>query len=59
VLRVDDAVNPAPGLGWGLVAVLAVYTVLTVATVFVLRRLARTPVPAAPQEHDVAEYQVV
>jgi cytochrome d ubiquinol oxidase subunit I len=58
VLRVDDAVNPAPGLGWGLVAVLAVYAVLTVATVYVLRRLARQPVPAAPQERDVAEYQV-
>ena len=58
VLRVDDAVNPAPGLGWGLVAVLAVYAVLTVATVYVLRRLARHPVPAAPQERDVTEYQV-
>ncbi len=59
VLRVDDAVNPAPGLGWGLVAVLAVYTALTVATVFVLRLLASTPVPAAPQERDVTDYQVV
>ncbi|MGH3670177.1 MAG: cytochrome ubiquinol oxidase subunit I [Pseudonocardiaceae bacterium] len=58
VLLVDDAVNPAPGLGWGLVAVLAVYAVLTVATVYVLRRLARHPVPAAPQERDVTEYQV-
>jgi len=59
VLRVDNAVNPAPGLGWGLVAVLVVYTVLTVATVYVLRRLARTPLPLAPQEYDVARYQVV
>lgn len=59
VLRVNDAVNPAPGLGWGLVAVLVVYTVLTVATVYVLRRLARTPLPLAPQEYDVARYQVV
>jgi cytochrome bd ubiquinol oxidase subunit I len=59
VLRVDDAVNPAPGLGWGLVAVLVVYTVLTVATVYVLRRLAGTPLPLAPQEYDVARYQVV
>jgi cytochrome d ubiquinol oxidase subunit I len=59
VLRVKDAVNPAPGLGWGLVAVLVVYTVLTVATVYVLRRLARTPLPLAPQEYDVARYQVV
>jgi cytochrome bd ubiquinol oxidase subunit I len=59
VLRVDDAVNPAPGLGWGLAAVLVVYTVLTVATAYVLRRLARTPLPLAPQEYDVARYQVV
>ncbi|MBV9729574.1 MAG: cytochrome ubiquinol oxidase subunit I [Pseudonocardiales bacterium] len=59
VLRVDDAVNPAPGLSWGLAAVLAVYLVLTVATVYVLRRLARTPLPVAPQEYDVARYQVV
>jgi cytochrome d ubiquinol oxidase subunit I len=59
VLRVNDAVNPAPGLGWGLVAVLAVYAALTAATVFVLLRLARTPVPTAPQERDVTEFQVV
>jgi cytochrome d ubiquinol oxidase subunit I len=59
VLQVSDAVNPAPGLGWGLAAVLAVYTLLTVATVYVLRWLARTPVPVAPQEHDVASYPVV
>ncbi|USX53771.1 cytochrome ubiquinol oxidase subunit I [Lentzea sp. HUAS12] len=48
VLRTADAVSPAPGLGWGLVAVAGVYTVLTVFTVVVLRRLARdrdTPVP--------------
>jgi cytochrome d ubiquinol oxidase subunit I len=59
VLRVDDAVNPAPGLGWGLVAVLVVYAALTAATVFVLLRLARTPLPTAPQERDVAEFQVI
>ncbi|SES44318.1 cytochrome ubiquinol oxidase subunit I [Lentzea albida] len=48
ILRTADAVSPAPGLGWGLVAVAGVYTVLTVFTVVVLRRLARdrdTPVP--------------
>lgn len=59
VLRVNDAVNPAPGLGWGLVAVLVVYAALTAATMFVLLRLARTPVPTAPQERDVAEFQVI
>ena len=54
ILLTRDAVNPQPGLLAGLVTVLAVYTALTVATVYVLRRLARLgPVPAegvAPQE---------
>jgi cytochrome d ubiquinol oxidase subunit I len=39
--------------------VIAVYTVLTAATVYVLRRLARAPLPAAPQERDVSAYKVV
>jgi cytochrome d ubiquinol oxidase subunit I len=52
-LRVADAVNPARGLGAGLVAVTVVYVVLTVATVGVLRRLARMPMSTpAPQEAD-------
>lgn len=60
VLRTADAVNPAPGLVWGFVLVSAVYVVLTVATVYVLRRMTRdTPVPVAPQEHDVTNYRVV
>ena len=42
VMRTADAVNPAPGLYWGLVALVVVYTVLTSVTVFVLRRLARS-----------------
>jgi cytochrome bd ubiquinol oxidase subunit I len=54
-LRVANAVNPAPGLAQGVWPVIAVYAVLTAATVYVLRRLARSaPVPAAPQESDVA-----
>jgi cytochrome bd ubiquinol oxidase subunit I len=53
VLRVAHAVNPAPGLADGVWPVIAVYAALTVATVYVLRRLAATPVPAAPQESDV------
>lgn len=40
VMRTADAVNPAPGLTVGLVVILVVYTALTVATVYVLRRLA-------------------
>lgn len=59
VLRVRDAVNPAPGLMTGLWLVLAVYAAMTAATVYVLRRLARaTPVPIAPQESDVTRYPV-
>jgi len=60
VLRTRDAVNPAPGLIYGYLLVLAVYAVLTVVTVLVLRRLARdNPVPVAPQEQDVAGTRVV
>jgi cytochrome d ubiquinol oxidase subunit I len=58
-LRTADAVNPAGGLWVGLLAVALVYLLLTVATVYVLRRLARSPLPAAPQEPDVEAYQVV
>ncbi|EIV94904.1 cytochrome ubiquinol oxidase subunit I [Frankia sp. QA3] len=54
VLLTRDAVNPQPGLLAGLLIVLTVYAALTVATIYVLRRLARLgPVPAravAPQE---------
>ncbi|MEU3859654.1 cytochrome ubiquinol oxidase subunit I [Streptomyces sp. NPDC028722] len=60
VMSVRDAVNPAPGLMVGLWLVLVVYAAMTVATVYVLRRLVRdTPVPAAPQEADVRGYPVV
>ncbi|WP_240980644.1 cytochrome ubiquinol oxidase subunit I [Streptomyces sp. Z423-1] len=60
VMRTSEAVNPAPGVVWGFVVVSVVYLVLTVATVYVLRRLARAqPVPIAPQERDVAEFKVV
>ncbi|MEU7429230.1 cytochrome ubiquinol oxidase subunit I [Streptomyces sp. NPDC040750] len=60
VMSVRDAVNPAPGLMAGLWLVLVVYAAMTVATVYVLRRLARgTAVPVAPQEADVRGYPVV
>ncbi|WP_260478059.1 cytochrome ubiquinol oxidase subunit I [Nonomuraea sp. WAC 01424] len=60
VLRTSEAVNPAPGLVYGFVLVTAVYVALTVATVYVMRRLARdVPVPLAPQEPDVTGYKVV
>ena len=54
VLKVASAVNPAPGLADSVWPVLLVYGLLTVATVYVLRRLARSrPVPVAPQQADV------
>ncbi|HEX5349642.1 MAG TPA: cytochrome ubiquinol oxidase subunit I [Pseudonocardiaceae bacterium] len=59
LMTVREAINPAPGLRYGLYAVLVVYTLLTVATIAVLRRLARHPVPVAPQESDVEEYSVI
>lgn len=54
LMTVSDAVNPAPGLLNGLWLVLVVYAGMTVATVYVMRRLARDrPVPIAPQESDL------
>ncbi|HKS47293.1 MAG TPA: cytochrome ubiquinol oxidase subunit I [Amycolatopsis sp.] len=50
LMRTADAVNPAPGLATGLVVVLAVYMVMTIGTIAILRLLARTPRPIAPQE---------
>lgn len=59
VLRTSEAVNPAPGLIFGFLLVAVVYAVLTVATIYVLRRLARDiPVPVAPQESDVSGYRI-
>ena len=59
LLRTEDAINPAPGLAAGLYGVAAVYALLTVATVVVLRRMTRsTPIPVAPQESDVTEVPV-
>jgi cytochrome d ubiquinol oxidase subunit I len=52
VLRTADAVSPAPGLPLGFVAVTLIYAVLTVLTVFVMRRLARSHTVAAPQERE-------
>ncbi|MGI9000990.1 MAG: cytochrome ubiquinol oxidase subunit I [Pseudonocardia sp.] len=59
ILRTSDAVNPAPGLVYGFALVTVVYVILTIGTVFVLRRLSRdTPVPLAPQEDDVTAQPV-
>jgi cytochrome d ubiquinol oxidase subunit I len=60
VLRTADAVNPAPGLFYGFITVCVVYLILTVASVYVLYRLARDkPVPLAPQESDVTGYKII
>jgi cytochrome d ubiquinol oxidase subunit I len=58
LLRTSDAVSSAPGLRVGLYVLVVVYAILTVTTVLVLRRLARVPVPVAPQEPDVDAYPV-
>ena len=52
-MRTADAVNPAPGLVTGLVAVLVVYVVMTIGTVYVLRQMVRLHRLGAPQEADV------
>ena len=60
LLRVDQAVNPAAGIGWGPPVLLLVYAVLTAAIVYVVRYMVRSrPVPLAPQESDVSNSDVV
>jgi cytochrome bd ubiquinol oxidase subunit I len=54
ILRTSQAVSSAPGLRYGFFGVMAVYALLTVATVFVLRRLASVPLNA-PQERRPAK----
>jgi cytochrome d ubiquinol oxidase subunit I len=43
VMRTSEAVTDAPGIRYGYYALIAVYSALTWATVYVLRRLARLP----------------
>ena len=60
VMKVATAVNPEPGIQYGFWAVLAIYAVLTVVTVAVLRNLTRSvPVPLTPQDADADSYRVV
>lgn len=54
-MRTADAVNPAPGLVAGLLAVLAVYVVMTIGTVYVLRRMARSHRLVAPPVQDAGD----
>jgi cytochrome d ubiquinol oxidase subunit I len=55
VMRTTEAVNPSPGLRFGLYIVLAVYAALGAATVSVLRRMRRTAPGAEPQAQPVEE----
>jgi cytochrome d ubiquinol oxidase subunit I len=50
IMLTADAVSPAPGLRYAFFGVIAVYAVLTVMTVYVLRRLAGKHETLAPQE---------
>ena len=43
ILRVDEAVSAAPGLRFGLYALVVIYTAMTAGTIIVLRRLAAGP----------------
>jgi Cytochrome bd-type quinol oxidase, subunit 1 len=47
LMRVEEAVTAAAGIRYGLFALIALYTALTVAAVFVLRRLAASPLDLA------------
>lgn len=59
VMRVDQAVNTAPGLWVGLPVLVAIYGVLTAILVVVLRRLAAVPLPLdEPTEADAVAVKV-
>jgi cytochrome d ubiquinol oxidase subunit I len=49
VMRTADAVNPAPGLYWGLIVLVIVYSALTITTITVLRALGRQLPAHAPE----------
>jgi cytochrome d ubiquinol oxidase subunit I len=55
VMRVAEAVTPAPNIRYGYYALLVFYPALTAATVWVLRRLARSPLPERPETVEVDE----
>ncbi len=60
VMRVDQAVNTAPGLWVGLPVLVAIYGVLTAVLVVVLRRLAAVPLPLdEPTETDAVAVKVI
>ena len=60
VMRVDQAVNTAPGLWVGLPVLVAIYGVLTAVLVVVLRRLAAVTLPLdEPTETDAVAVKVI
>jgi cytochrome d ubiquinol oxidase subunit I len=59
VMRVANAVNPEPGLQYGFWAVIAIYALLTVIIIAVLRHMTRSsPVPYEPGDDDVKDFKV-
>jgi cytochrome d ubiquinol oxidase subunit I len=58
VMLVASAVNPEPGVGYGVWVVGGAYAILTVLTIGMLRHLAHIPLPFEPAEVDVQEYKV-
>jgi cytochrome d ubiquinol oxidase subunit I len=55
VMLTADAVTDAPGIRWGYFLLLAVYGAMAIATVTVLRRLARIPLPPGIAEEGDAQ----
>lgn len=54
-----DAVSPVDGIRYGFYALVPVYVLLTVAVVYVLRRLARSPLDLPESERRVSDYRVI
>lgn len=59
VMLVAQAVNPEPGVQYGVWVVGGAYTALTIVLLAIMRHLARSPLPAAPQEADIAASRIV
>lgn len=59
IMRVDQAVNPAPGLWLGLPVLIVIYGALTAVLYVVLRRLAAVPLPSGePTAADAESVEV-
>jgi cytochrome bd ubiquinol oxidase subunit I len=52
VMRVSEAVTDAPGIRYGYFLLVAIYAVLAIATIYVLRHLARVPLPLPVADRD-------